>query len=64
LIQDLQDGRIHRIFPPAGLNPVHPGNLVNPVEKKPEAPWRIATDTGGTFTDCHALDPVGRESRC
>lgn len=26
--------------------------------------WRIAADTGGTFTDCHALDPKGRESRC
>lgn len=27
-------------------------------------PWRIAADTGGTFTDCHALDPQGCESRC
>jgi 5-oxoprolinase (ATP-hydrolysing) len=27
-------------------------------------PWRIATDTGGTFTDCHALDPDGHETRC
>lgn len=26
--------------------------------------WRIAADTGGTFTDCHALDSQGRESRC
>ena len=26
--------------------------------------WRIAADTGGTFTDCHALDPQGCESRC
>ncbi len=26
--------------------------------------WHIAADTGGTFTDCHALDPQGRESRC
>ncbi|MFZ2277580.1 MAG: hydantoinase B/oxoprolinase family protein [Prosthecobacter sp.] len=26
--------------------------------------WCIAADTGGTFTDCHALDPQGRESRC
>lgn len=26
--------------------------------------WRIAADTGGTFTDCHALDPQGHESRC
>ncbi|WP_395739422.1 hydantoinase B/oxoprolinase family protein [Prosthecobacter sp.] len=26
--------------------------------------WRVAADTGGTFTDCHALDPQGRESRC
>lgn len=26
--------------------------------------WRIAADTGGTFTDCHAIDPQGRESRC
>jgi len=26
--------------------------------------WRIAADTGGTFTDCHALDPLGAESRC
>jgi 5-oxoprolinase (ATP-hydrolysing) len=30
----------------------------------PAPPWRIAADTGGTFTDCHALDPQGRESRC
>jgi len=37
---------------------------VNPVEKNPASPWRIATDTGGTFTDCHALDPEGRETRC
>ncbi len=37
---------------------------MNPVEKSPESPWRIATDTGGTFTDCHALDPEGQESRC
>lgn len=26
--------------------------------------WRVAADTGGTFTDCHALDPAGQESRC
>lgn len=26
--------------------------------------WRIAADTGGTFTDCHALAPQGGESRC
>ncbi len=26
--------------------------------------WRIAADTGGTFTDCHAIDPEGREFRC
>lgn len=26
--------------------------------------WRVAADTGGTFTDCHALGPDGRESRC
>ena len=26
--------------------------------------WLIAADTGGTFTDCYALDPQGRESRC
>lgn len=26
--------------------------------------WRIAADTGGTFTDCHGLDPQGQESRC
>ncbi len=37
---------------------------MNPVEDHPESCWRIATDTGGTFTDCHALDPQGRESRC
>jgi 5-oxoprolinase (ATP-hydrolysing) len=29
-----------------------------------ESRWRIAADTGGTFTDCHGLDPAGRESRC
>lgn len=26
--------------------------------------WRIATDTGGTFTDAFARDPAGRETRC
>ncbi len=26
--------------------------------------WRVAADTGGTFTDCHALAPDGRELRC
>ncbi|GAA5138092.1 hydantoinase B/oxoprolinase family protein [Prosthecobacter algae] len=26
--------------------------------------WRIATDTGGTFTDAFARDPEGRETRC
>lgn len=26
--------------------------------------WRIATDTGGTFTDAFAHDPQGRETRC
>lgn len=26
--------------------------------------WRVAADTGGTFTDCHAVAPDGRELRC
>ncbi|MCP5558250.1 MAG: hydantoinase B/oxoprolinase family protein [Verrucomicrobiaceae bacterium] len=26
--------------------------------------WRISADTGGTFTDCFALDPAGRQVRC
>lgn len=26
-------------------------------------PWQIAADTGGTFTDCHALAPDGTELR-
>lgn len=26
--------------------------------------WRIAADTGGTFTDCYALAPDGTEHRC
>jgi 5-oxoprolinase (ATP-hydrolysing) len=26
--------------------------------------WLIATDTGGTFTDCYGLDPAGSEHRC
>lgn len=26
--------------------------------------WKIATDTGGTFTDCWGLTPDGREVRC
>ncbi len=26
--------------------------------------WRISADTGGTFTDCHALTPDGEERRC
>jgi 5-oxoprolinase (ATP-hydrolysing) len=25
--------------------------------------WKIAADTGGTFTDCHAIDPTGAEHR-
>ena len=25
--------------------------------------WRIAADTGGTFTDCHGLAPDGAEHR-
>jgi 5-oxoprolinase (ATP-hydrolysing) len=25
--------------------------------------WRIAADTGGTFTDCHAISPEGSEHR-
>lgn len=29
----------------------------------PESGWRVAADTGGTFTDCHAIDPEGIESR-
>lgn len=37
---------------------------MNPETLSPELPWRIATDTGGTFTDCHALDPLRRETRC
>lgn len=28
-----------------------------------EALWQIAADTGGTFTDCHALAPDGKEHR-
>lgn len=47
-----------------GVNPVCRPHPVNPVEAQPESCWRIATDTGGTFTDCHALDPQGRENRC
>lgn len=27
-------------------------------------PWLIAADRGGTFTDCLARDPMGRETRC
>jgi 5-oxoprolinase (ATP-hydrolysing) len=26
--------------------------------------WRIAVDTGGTFTDCEATDPMGEVRRC
>ena len=26
--------------------------------------WRIAADTGGTFTDCHAVTPEGEVKRC
>lgn len=26
--------------------------------------WKIAADTGGTFTDAFARDPAGRETRC
>ena len=26
--------------------------------------WRVSADTGGTFTDCHAIAPDGRELRC
>ncbi len=47
-----------------GVNPVCRPHPVNSVEAPPESCWRIATDTGGTFTDCHALDPQGQETRC
>ena len=26
--------------------------------------WRISADTGGTFTDCYALNPAGKQLRC
>jgi len=29
----------------------------------PAPPWRIWVDTGGTFTDCLAVDPEGRQHR-
>ncbi|MCD4748095.1 MAG: hypothetical protein K8R59_01870 [Thermoanaerobaculales bacterium] len=29
-----------------------------------ETPWQIWIDTGGTFTDCIALDPEGQIHRC
>ena len=28
------------------------------------SPWLISADRGGTFTDCHAIDPTDRELRC
>ncbi len=31
--------------------------------REPNAPWQIAIDTGGTFTDCLALDPTGTTHR-
>jgi 5-oxoprolinase (ATP-hydrolysing) len=31
--------------------------------RDPTHPWRIHVDTGGTFTDCLAVDPVGRVHR-
>ncbi len=31
---------------------------------KSEAPWQIWIDTGGTFTDCIAVDPRGAIHRC
>ncbi|MGJ3243649.1 MAG: hydantoinase B/oxoprolinase family protein [Opitutales bacterium] len=30
---------------------------------EPEQPWRLFVDTGGTFTDCLAIAPDGREVR-
>jgi 5-oxoprolinase (ATP-hydrolysing) len=29
-----------------------------------EAPWQVWIDTGGTFTDCVAIDPSGRTRSC
>ena len=29
-----------------------------------KAPWRVWIDTGGTFTDCIAIDPAGETHRC
>ena len=31
---------------------------------KPQTPWRLWIDTGGTFTDCIAVDPEGGVHRC
>ena len=38
---------------------------MSPVESEagPEGRWRIRVDTGGTFTDCLAIDPEGRVHR-
>ena len=30
----------------------------------PDGIWRVAADTGGTFTDCRAITPDGEERRC
>ncbi len=35
----------------------------SPSAVTPPPTWKIAADTGGTFTDCHALTPSGEERR-
>ncbi|REL33453.1 5-oxoprolinase [Rhodohalobacter sp. SW132] len=32
--------------------------------KSPNSPWKLFIDTGGTFTDCMAVDSDGGEHRC
>ena len=34
------------------------------VAVSPDAAWKIWVDTGGTFTDCIAVDPSGATHRC
>ena len=37
--------------------------MERPRQEDPEGRWRLFVDTGGTFTDCLALDPQGRRHR-
>ncbi len=49
--------------PPRGSGQPPRGSAGGPHEPDGGRIWRLAVDTGGTFTDCLAIDPAGRLRR-